>query len=170
MLGVSCGAPAHQRPFFAEMGVEGGDLQDVRGIALALFAFQSLPTNYAGVALLLVGVVKGPAYYNPRGHPERARERRNLVLGVMADLGLISADEAMRAKSRKLGVSRQRRTAINTFPAFLDLVRRQLRRDYREDDLTTERLRIFTGPEHTHQAQQPEPLNIKTREARTEEN
>jgi large subunit ribosomal protein L13 len=32
------------------------------------------------------------------------------------------------------------------------------------------RLRIFAGPQHTHQAQQPQPLNIKTREVRTEEN
>jgi penicillin-binding protein 1B len=62
----------------------------------------------------------------------------------MAELGLLTAEQAALASTRKLGVSRYRRTAINTFPAFLDLVRRQLRRDYREEDLTTEGLRIFT--------------------------
>ena len=36
------------------------------------------------------------------------------------------------------------RKAINTFPAFLDLVRRQLQRDYRDEDITTEGLTIFT--------------------------
>ena len=43
---------------------------------------------------MLVGLVKGPSYYNPRRHPERARSRRNLVLSVMADSGLISEQEA----------------------------------------------------------------------------
>ena len=118
----------------------------VHGFGLASHFYFARPLAELSIEqfALLVGLVKGPSYYNPWRHPERARERRNLVLGVMADLGLITADEAMRAKSRKLGVGQYRRTAINTFPAFLDLVRRQLRRDYREEDLTTEGLRIFT--------------------------
>jgi len=41
-------------------------------------------------------------------------------------------------------VSPFKRKAINTFPAFLDLVRRQLQRDYRDEDITSEGLRIFT--------------------------
>ena len=135
----------------------------VHGFGLASHFYFERPLTELSVEqyALLVGLVKGPSYYNPRRHPERARERRNLVLGVMADLGLISADEAMRAKSRKLGVSRQRRTAINTFPAFLDLVRRQLRRDYREDDLTTEGLRIFTTLDPQLQWQVEEVLDAR---------
>ena len=118
----------------------------VHGFGLASHFYFSRPLAELSIEqfALLVGLVKGPSYYNPWRHPERARERRNLVLDVMADLGLISAEEAMRAGSRKLGVGQYRRTAINTFPAFLDLVRRQLRRDYRDEDLTTEGLRIFT--------------------------
>ena len=135
----------------------------VHGFGLASHFYFERPLAELSIEqyALLVGLVKGPSYYNPRRHPERARERRNLVLGVMADLGLISADEAMRAKSRKLGVSRQRRTAINTFPAFLDLVRRQLRRDYREDDLTTEGLRIFTTLDPQLQWQVEEVLDAR---------
>jgi len=93
---------------------------------------------------LLVGMVKGPSYYNPRRHPERATARRNLVLDVMTELELITAEESARAKTRKLGVSDYQRKAINTFPAFLDLVRRQLQRDYRDEDITSEGLSIFT--------------------------
>jgi len=93
---------------------------------------------------LLVGLVKGPSYYNPRRHPERALARRNLVLEVMEEQGLVEAGEAAAAKKRPLGVSGQGRKAINTFPAFLDLVRRQLQRDYRDEDITTEGLAIFT--------------------------
>ena len=43
-----------------------------------------------------------------------------------------------------LGLNNQRRIR-DSFPAFLDLVRRQLRRDYREEDLTTRGLSIFTS-------------------------
>ena len=93
---------------------------------------------------LLVALVKGPSYYNPRRHPQRARQRRDLVIDVMAELELLDPEQATRARSSKLEVSRSQEKAINTFPAFLDMVRRQLRRDYREEDLTSEGLRIFT--------------------------
>ena len=43
---------------------------------------------------LLIAVVRGPSYYDPRRHPERATERRNLVLDLMAEFGVIDADEA----------------------------------------------------------------------------
>jgi penicillin-binding protein 1B len=66
------------------------------------------------------------------------------VLDVMAELELVTREQAVQARSRKLGVSPFKRKAINTFPAFLDLVRRQLQRDYRDDDITSEGLRIFT--------------------------
>jgi penicillin-binding protein 1B len=141
----------------------------VHGFGLASHFYFERPLAELSIEqfALLVGLVKGPSYYNPRRHPERARERRNLVLGVMADLGLVSADEATRAQSRKLGVSRYRRTAINTFPAFLDLVRRQLRRDYREEDLTTEGLRIFTtlNPQVQWQVEQVLDARLKRLEA-----
>ncbi len=93
---------------------------------------------------LLVGLVKGPSYYNPRRQPERARQRRNLVLDVMTNLELIDPRIAEKAKHHVLGVSHNQRKAINTFPAFLQLVRRQLQRDYRDEDITSEGLRIFT--------------------------
>lgn len=93
---------------------------------------------------LLVGLVKGPSYYSPHRHAERARARRNLVLDVMAANGLLDEAQAARLKSSGLGVKAYRKKAINTFPAFLDLVRRQLARDYREEDITSEGLRIFT--------------------------
>ncbi len=93
---------------------------------------------------LLVALVKGPSYYDPRRHGDRALTRRNVVLEVMAEQGVISEAERMRARARPLGVSASARSGITTFPAFLDLVRRDLRRDYREADLTSEGLRIFT--------------------------
>lgn len=92
---------------------------------------------------LLVAVVRGPSYYNPRRHPQRARERRDRVLDQMMELEVIDAAEAARAKASPLTVTATPRPT-SRYPAFVDLVRRQLRRDYREEDLREEGLRIFT--------------------------
>ena len=99
--------------------------------------------NTAQVALL-VGMVKGPSYYDPRRHPERARERRNLVLQVMHEQGIIDRAEYQKVRNAGLGLVQAAAGTSKTFPAFVDLVRRQLRRDYDEDDLVSEGLRIFT--------------------------
>jgi penicillin-binding protein 1B len=92
---------------------------------------------------VLVAMVRGPSYYNPRRHPRRAIERRNLVIDQMQELAILSAAQAKRAKAAPLGV-----VAVSggssRYPAFMDLVRRQLRRDYRDEDLRGEGLRIFT--------------------------
>jgi penicillin-binding protein 1B len=118
----------------------------VHGFGLASHFYFGRPLSELGVeqTALLVGLVKGPSYYNPRRHADRARGRRNLVLDVMGEGGLLTPEQLAQAKSRKLGVVPQQKKAINTFPAFLELVRRQLERDYREDDITSEGLRIFT--------------------------
>jgi penicillin-binding protein 1B len=94
---------------------------------------------------LLVAIVRGPSYYDPRRHPERALARRNLVLRQMAEQGVIKPDEATAATRRPLGVTR--RPAGAYFPAYLDFVRRTLRRDYRDQDLTEAGLRIYTSLE-----------------------
>lgn len=93
---------------------------------------------------LLVGMVKGASLYHPRRNPERAQGRRNQVLDSFAETGLLTPDEATRSKSRPLDVTPEASIAGNRYPAFVDLVRDQLQRDYRESDLRSEGLRIFT--------------------------
>lgn len=107
---------------------------------------------------LLVGLVKGASYYNPRRHPERARLRRNLVLNLMADQGFITKVQTQEAKQAGLGVTKSGRLSSSAYPAFIDLVRRQLRRDYQEEDLTSEGLRIFTTLNTWHQKKAGEIL------------
>ncbi len=94
---------------------------------------------------LLVGMVKGPTYYNPRRHPERALERRNLIIDLLAEQQVISPEEAAQARQAPLGVTQRGSLADSSYPAFLDLVKRQLREDYRDEDLTEEGLRVFTS-------------------------
>ena len=95
-------------------------------------------------AALLVALVRGASYYNPRRNPERALQRRNLVIEQMSAQGFITQEEAAQAQQQPLGVSARGASLGQRVPAFVDLVRRQLRRDYREEDLTSEGLRIFT--------------------------
>ena len=93
---------------------------------------------------LLIGLARGASAYNPRRRPERARRRRDLVLDVMARQGVVSHAEADVAKARPLGIRSETPRGASPYPAFIGLVRRQLARDYRDADLRTEGLRIFT--------------------------
>lgn len=93
---------------------------------------------------LLIGMIRGPSWYDPRRHPERALERRNRVLTQMSETGLISADEAAREIEAPLGVRRNVGLAGNRAPAFLALVRTQLERDYPADALRGAGLTVHT--------------------------
>ena len=118
----------------------------IHGFGLAAFYYFNRPLQELSVAetALLVGLVKGASYYNPRRHPERAKARRDLVLDVLFRQGGLDAAALAIAKAAPLGVSEKGRTSAHSYPAFVDLVKRQLQRDYREEDLTSEGLRVFT--------------------------
>ena len=102
----------------------------------------------------LVAITRGPSYYDPRRHADRALKRRDLVLKIMAEQKIVSASAAREAEARPLGVTKRASGAY--YPAYLDLVRRTLRRDYHEQDLTEAGLRIFTNldPRVQQQAEQ----------------
>jgi penicillin-binding protein 1B len=93
---------------------------------------------------LLVGLVRGASFYNPWRHPDRALARRNLVLELTAQQGYISADTARRLELRPLDLGNGQQWSLTPYPAFLQLVRRELLQNYRMEDLRNEGLRIFT--------------------------
>ncbi len=95
---------------------------------------------------LLVGLLKGPSAYNPRAHPERAKDRRNTVLTLMAGQGLISQSLFKKSRAASLGVIKKPTLGHSPFPFYLDLVKQRLLKTYREEDLRTMGLRIFTPP------------------------
>ncbi len=94
---------------------------------------------------LLAGLVKGASYYDPRRHPERAKQRRDLVIDLLQRSGGIDQRAALHASQQPLGVVSKSRLTKDAFPGYLDLVKRQLRRDYRQQDLATEGLQVFTS-------------------------
>ena len=110
---------------------------------------------------LLVGIIKGPSKYDPRRKPELALERRGIVLDIMVEQNLISAEDAAIAKAMPLDVTPGVPRGRGHYPAFLDLVRRQLRENYRDEDLTSEGLKVFTTLDPRIQALTEEAL-LKT--------
>ena len=102
---------------------------------------------------LLIGLVKGPSYYDPRRNPERALDRRNFVLGKLHQAALIDDAEYQRALKAPLGVPKQPGlVAANRFPAYIDLVRRQLGHDYPESALQGAGLSVMSGMSPSAQA------------------
>lgn len=57
---------------------------------------------------MLVGMLKNPSYYNPLRHPERTRERRNVVLEQMRKAGKLTKEEAEALKATPLGLDYRR--------------------------------------------------------------
>jgi len=119
----------------------------VHGFGLASQFYFNKPINELKTeqVALLIGLAKGPSYYNPRVRPKAALERRNLVLDVMAREGVLETNLVARLKIRPLGVSKSAPPSVSPFPSFLELVRKQLQRDYQEKDLNSNGLLIFTS-------------------------
>jgi penicillin-binding protein 1B len=113
------------------------------GLASQFYFGKPLAELDTAEVALLVAVVRGPSYYDPRRHADRARARRDLVLKELAEQNVISAAAAGAAAQRPLGVTE--RPAGAYYPAYLDFVRRTLHRDYKDEDLTQAGLRIYTS-------------------------
>jgi len=118
----------------------------IHGFGLAAQYYFDRPLQQLNLqqATLLVALVKGPSYYDPRRHPNRALARRNLVLAELAQQKIIPPAEHLRLKATPLEVSAKAGLGTSPYPAFLSLVHRQLRQDYSEQDLRSEGLRLFT--------------------------
>jgi len=94
---------------------------------------------------VLIAVIRGPTVYNPYRHPERALKRRDFVLDRMLEYALLTPEEHARARAEPLRLARGTRLGATYYPAYMDLVRRGLADQYRDDDLTAGKLRIFTN-------------------------
>lgn len=114
------------------------------GLASQFYFGQPISELSLSQVALLVGLVKGPSYYNPWRNPERSLARRNTVLDNLLNEGKITPADYDKAKAKPLGILLQPTAGLSVYPAFLDVVRRQLKTEYKEEDLNSEGLRIFT--------------------------
>jgi penicillin-binding protein 1B len=94
-------------------------------------------------AATLAGIIRSPNVLSPLKYPERAKPRRDTVLGLMKEQGYIDEATYEQAVAAPLTVARFPKTSRSA-PFFVDLVMKQLRETYPETQLKTEGLRIFT--------------------------
>jgi len=126
------------------LGQQGG--QAVHGFAAAseFYFGRRLEDLRPQEIALLVGMVKGPSYYDPRRSPERALTRRNLVLQEFATTGLLSAAQENAAQAAPLDIVSNGQLPHNRFPAFMQLVRTQITADFDDETLSQGNLSVFT--------------------------
>jgi len=99
---------------------------------------------------LLVAQVKGPSYYDPWRHPERAKQRRDLILRLMFEQRLFSVNDFEQAMESPLSIRENKRFKKDKYPAYLRLVKQEL-----NHHLTSKQqkmgIRVFTGFSHVSQ-------------------
>jgi penicillin-binding protein 1B len=94
-------------------------------------------------AALLAGLIQRPSYLSPYRHPERAMDRRNLVLEAMVDTHAITREQADKAKAAPLKLAPPNVEASDA-PYFVDMVRDSLIGKYSENELNDSNYRIYT--------------------------
>lgn len=94
-------------------------------------------------AALLAGLIQRPSYLSPYRHPERALDRRNVVLDAMVETGAISRADANKAKATPLKLAPPNVEASDA-PYFVDLVRDTLTSRINERELNEQSYRIYT--------------------------
>jgi penicillin-binding protein 1B len=93
---------------------------------------------------LLAGLIQSPNRRNPYRHPERAMERRNVVLDSMVETGAITSSQAERAKAEPLNLAPPNIDASEA-PYFVDLVHEQIVQRLGDYDTAHDALRIYTS-------------------------
>ncbi|MEM7611676.1 MAG: penicillin-binding protein 1B [Pseudomonadota bacterium] len=114
------------------------------GLASQFYFAKPLAELAPAEVALLVAIVRGPSYYSPTRFVDRVRERRDRILNLMAVEQLIDDEALSIALAQPVAVAGRNAERASYYPAFVDVVRRQLARDYSADDLQRIGLRIFT--------------------------
>jgi penicillin-binding protein 1B len=92
-------------------------------------------------AALLAGLIQRPSYYNPYRYPQRAIERRNLVLTLMRQNGYLSAEQAEKASAQPIMLAPEHSEILET-SYFLDAANEELQA--RLDDHERSSRYVFT--------------------------
>jgi len=117
----------------------------VRGVGAASRAYFGKEVHQLTLpeAALLAGMIRGPNSYSPNTNPDRARDRRDVVLTRLRDLGKISEADYRRARREPV----KTRTAPGsglTAPYFVDYVRAELERSTEVDLADQHGVRVYT--------------------------
>ena len=127
------------------------------GEAARFFFGKRVPDLEIDESALLAAVIASPNAMSPHRHPERAKKRRDLVIGLMEAQGFIAPEEAERARNRPISTAA---IALESGQDryFLDALARQLPEVYDEELLAVEGLRIYSTLDPTIQRAAVESL------------
>ena len=115
------------------------------GLASEFYFNKSIEDLTLSDSAMLVALVNGPSFYNPRRHPERCKTRRDKVLRMLFASKKISKEEYESALAEQIKIPPVPKSKSIRYPGYIELVKRHLDRDYRSEDLQGEGLRIFTA-------------------------
>ncbi|MGF1685909.1 transglycosylase domain-containing protein, partial [Photobacterium japonica] len=124
------------------LGQNGG--KEVHGFALGARLYFGRPLQELRIdqQALLVAMAKGPSYYNPWRNPDRARQRRDLVLRMMMDNQILTGDQYELAASRPLDIQAKAMLASRQ-PAYFQQLQRELKQRVGDNFTPGVGLRVF---------------------------
>ncbi len=128
---------------YVPLGQRGSFAINGFGEAAQAFFGKDLGRLDVAESALLAGTIQSPSRLNPYRHPDRAMERRNVVLDSMVETGALTEAQATRAKAEPLRLAPPNVDASEA-PYFVDLVHEQLVQRL-GDDLSRQSLRIYTS-------------------------
>ena len=132
------------------------------GEAAQVFFGKNLSQLDLAQCATLAGLLQNPSYRNPYRHPERAMERRNVVLDSMVETNAITRVQADAAKAEPLHLAPPNIDASEA-PYFVDLVHDQLVQRIGDQDLSHQNLRIYTSLDPELQRAASEAVDIGMR-------
>ncbi|WP_122033638.1 penicillin-binding protein 1B [Aliivibrio sp. EL58] len=125
------------------LGQTGGEAIHGFGLAAQVYFGRPIEELRIDQLAMLVGMVKGPSYYNPMRFPDRVKDRRDLVLRLMMQEEILSPRQYDMAASRPLDV--KKRASISTRqPAYFQQLKWELKEKAGEAYQRGEGLRVFT--------------------------
>jgi penicillin-binding protein 1B len=111
--------------------------------AAAYFGKDLTALTLPEAATLAAIIPAASGQYSPIKHPERAKDRRNIVLNSMSELGFIKADEAKKAKETELKLASFKPDTSDA-PYLVDYIQDSLLKNFSEEALNNDGLRIET--------------------------
>ena len=117
----------------------------IRGFGEAAEAFlgKDLSQITLPEAAQLAGLPRWPAYFDPYRHPDHAKDRRNVVLGLMHANGYISDHDYELALAAPITVAKGSSSSVEA-PYFVDMVNDTLQNKFQDENFQANAARIYT--------------------------
>lgn len=142
------------------LGQSGGEAIHGFGLASRYYFGQPIQELRIDQLAMLVGMVKGPSYYNPMRYPERTKERRDLVLRLLMQQNMLTSEQYEQAVSRPLDTQSKPRIASRQ-PAYFQQLSIELKEKVGERFKAETGLRVFTSLDPVSQSKMEQAIAKK---------